>query len=56
MILLSSIIHTFEAEFLAHYQASILPSHRQALAAMKDCRTAASPQMLAHCPACDRTN
>jgi hypothetical protein len=53
MILLSSIINTFEAEFLAQYQASLLPSHRQALAAMKDCRTSASLQMLAHCPACD---
>lgn len=29
MILLSSIIPTFEAECLAQYQASILPSHRR---------------------------
>jgi len=53
MILLSSIIKAFEAEFLEHYQDSILPSHRQALSAMKDCRTSASPQMLAQCTACD---
>lgn len=53
MILLSSIIETFEAAFLAQYQASILPSHRQALAALKDCRTSASPQLLAQCTACN---
>jgi hypothetical protein len=53
MILLSSIIRTFETEFLEHYQDSILPSHRQALSALKDCRTSASPQMLAQCPECD---
>lgn len=53
MIPLSSIIHTFEAAFLEHYQDAILPSHRQALAAMKDCRTSASPHMLAQCTECD---
>ncbi|MCP4945155.1 MAG: IS91 family transposase, partial [Planctomycetaceae bacterium] len=52
MILLSSIIQTFEAEFLEQYQEAILPSHRQALAALKNCRTSASPQMLAQCSAC----
>ena len=53
MILLSSIIKTFEAEFLAQYQGSILPSHRQALAAMKLCRTTSSPKMLTQCDECD---
>ncbi len=53
MILLSSIIQTFAAEFLEQYQNSILPSHRKALAAMKECRTSSSPQMLAQCPECD---
>lgn len=53
MIVLSSIIQTFEAEFLDQYADSILPSHRQALAAMKDCRTSASPLMLAQCTECD---
>ena len=53
MILLSSIIERFEAAFLAQYRDSILPSHLQALAAMKDCRTSASPMMRAHCTACD---
>jgi hypothetical protein len=53
MILLSSIIHTFEAEFLDQYQDAILPSHRKALATMKICRTSSSPQMLAQCSECD---
>jgi hypothetical protein len=53
MILLSSIIKTFEAEFIDQYHDSILPSHRKALAAMKECRTSSSPQMLAQCPECD---
>ena len=49
MILLSSIIKTFEAEFLEQYRDSILPGHRQALAAMKHCRSSLSPRMLAQC-------
>ncbi|MEN8133598.1 MAG: transposase [Pseudomonadota bacterium] len=53
MILLSSIIDTFEAQFMDYYADSILPSHRKALAAMKGCRTASSPKMLAQCAACD---
>ena len=53
MILLSSIIQRFEAAFLARYQDSLLPSHRKALAAMADCRTSASPAMLAQCSDCD---
>ena len=53
MILFSDIIKTFEAEFLANYQGSILPSQRKALAAMKQCRTSQSPMMLAQCDECD---
>jgi hypothetical protein len=53
MILLSSLIALFEAEFLAQYQDSLLPSHRKALSAMKNCRTSASPSMLAQCTDCD---
>lgn len=52
MILLSSIIETFEADLLESYQDSLLPSHRQALAAMKHCRTTQSPVMLAECDDC----
>ena len=53
MILLSTIIKLFEAEFLAQYHHSLLPSHLKALAAMKECRTSASPAMLAQCTECD---
>jgi hypothetical protein len=53
MILLSAIIQTFETEFLAGYQDALLPSQRQALAAMKHCRTSQSPVMLTQCDDCD---
>ncbi len=53
MIRLSSIIKTFESEFLDQYQGQILPSHRKALAAMKVCRTSQSPRLRAGCTACD---
>ena len=53
MILLSSIIQTFEADYLAHYQGSILPSHRKALEVMKNCRTTQSPVMMAQCDECE---
>lgn len=53
MILLSSIIKSFEAECFDHYLDSILPSHRKALADLKNCRTSVSPKMLAQCPQCD---
>ena len=53
MILLSTIIRLFEAELLAQYRDSLLPSHLKALAAMADCRTSASPAMLARCTDCD---
>lgn len=53
MIRLSSIIETFEAEFLAQYDNVLLPRHRQALAAMKQCRTMLSPRMQAQCVECD---
>ena len=42
MMLLSTIIQTFEAEFLAAYQNALLPSQRKALAALKQCRTTQS--------------
>ena len=38
MTLLSSIIQTFEADFMASYQAVLLPGHLKALAALKQCR------------------
>jgi hypothetical protein len=53
MISLSSIITRFEADYLHQYRHAILPGHRQALAAMKRCRTALAPRMLAQCSGCD---
>lgn len=53
MIALSSIIARFEADCLQQYAHTLLPSQRQALAAMKHCRTVQAPRMLAHCSACD---
>lgn len=53
MILLSSIIETFQAEFLTQYHDRILPGHRQALEVMEHCRTSQSPLMLAQCDDCE---
>jgi hypothetical protein len=53
MIRLSSIIEAFEAQYLSVYAEAILPSQRKALAAMKRCRTSASPSMLAQCTDCE---
>lgn len=53
MILLSSIIKTFESDFLARYGDSILPSHRKALAAMRGCRSSSGPLMQVQCTECD---
>ena len=53
MILLSSLIETFESEFLSQYEQALLPGHRRALDAMKACRTSLSPRMQTQCPACD---
>jgi hypothetical protein len=55
MIRLSSIIETFEVPFLAAYGEKLLPSQRKALAAMKGCRTSASPLMQAQCTECEHT-
>ncbi len=54
MITLASIIHTFEAQFMAQYQHRLLPSHLKALAAMKSCRSEMAPKMLATCSECDQ--
>jgi hypothetical protein len=53
MIPLSTVIRRFEADYLRQYGATSLPSQRQALAAMKQCRTAMAPRMLTACSACD---
>lgn len=49
---LASIITAFGADFLTRYQAHILPSHRQALAAMQGCRSPLGPKMQAACEHC----
>ena len=56
MILLSSLIQTFEADFLMQYQKAILPSHRKALAVMKSCRTEQSPLIQAQCTDCGQNH
>jgi hypothetical protein len=53
MIRLSSLIEHFEQPLLAQYGHRLLPEQRQALAAMKSCRSALSPRMQAHCLACE---
>lgn len=53
MIALADVISRFEADYLRQYSATMLPSHRRALAAMKHCRTAMAPRLLAACSACD---
>ncbi len=52
MIALAELIERFEPQLLQHYGDRLLPSHRQALAAMKRCRTRFAPRMLAQCAAC----
>ena len=53
MIRLASIINTFESAFLAQYRERLRPEHTRALAAMKHCRTQASPKMQLACTQCD---
>ena len=47
------LIDTFEAPLLAKYADRLLPGHRRALTAMKQCRTVLSPRMQALCNDCD---
>ena len=49
MIRLATVIETFEADFLARYRGRIRSEHLHALAAIKHCRTQASPKMLTRC-------
>ena len=52
MIALASIIERFGADYLTQYGSSVLPSQRQALNAMKHCRSMLGPGMLAQCGDC----
>ena len=53
MIRLASVIDTFEADFLAHHPYRLSTEHTHALAAIKHCRTQASPKMHVQCTQCD---
>jgi hypothetical protein len=53
MIPLASLIEQFEPAFLTQYGDRLQPEQRQALTAMKACRTALSPKRQARCPACE---
>ncbi len=52
MIRLASLIEQFEADLFHTYGEQLLPSQRNALAAMKRCRTKYSPMMKVHCDHC----
>jgi len=52
MIRLATVIGTFEADFLVHYRDQLRPEHYRAIAAMKHCRTQASPKMQVQCSEC----
>jgi len=49
MIRLATVIETFEADFMFRYRGRLRHEHVQALAAIKQCRTQASPKMLTRC-------
>jgi Putative transposase/Transposase zinc-binding domain len=53
MIRLASVIASFEADFLAQYRGRLTAEHYRALAAMKQCRTQASPMMQVKCTGCE---
>ena len=52
MIRLRAVIDSFEADFLSQYRDRLRPEHTRALAAMKRCRTEASPMMHVQCSKC----
>jgi len=52
MTRLAAVIDTFEADFRAQYRDRITADHLRALAAMKRCRTQASPKMQMQCTGC----
>ena len=52
MITLASIIDQFAPDYLAQHGSSVLPSQRQALSVMKNCRSSLGPCLLAQCGDC----
>ena len=55
MIRLATVIETFETDLRELYRDRLRPEHLRALAAMKQCRTQASPKMQVQCSACPQT-
>ena len=53
MIRLAKVMATFETDFLAQYRNRLTPAHYRALAALKQCRTEASPMMQVKCTGCE---
>ena len=53
MIRLAQVIETFEADFLAQYRDRLSAEHLRALAALRQCRTHASPKIELQCPQCE---
>lgn len=53
MIKLSKIINAFESDLLTEYADKLLPSHKNALWAMKSCRSQQSPKMQTSCLECE---
>jgi hypothetical protein len=53
MIPLASLIEQFEPAFLTQYGDRLQPEQRQALTAIRFCRSALSPKMQARCPDCE---
>lgn len=53
MILLSTVVESFEGRLRQRYGERLLPGHKRALGAMRRCRTQSSRQMLAQCVECD---
>ena len=52
MIRLTAVIDRFEDDFLVQYRNRLTSDHYRALAAMKQCRTPASPMIQVKCTGC----
>jgi hypothetical protein len=55
MITLSQLVERYQPELERLHGQQLLPSHRQALQAMRRCRRQASEQMLLECKPCGTT-
>ena len=55
MILLSQLIERYQRDLERLHGDQLLPSHQQALRAMRRCRRQGSDQMLLECKGCDTT-